>query len=100
MKIKMKEARSILGLKKSFRHTWLFDAQIYYSQDKYYIHCKIHLKWLPYLLSFIPLSIISLFYYMWEDGLRAYEWPSRLVGYYNFFYDETRYKCFKNYLDG
>ena len=44
-------------------------------------YMRLYEKWWFYLLTFIPIHIIKIFWYMWDGGLKEFECDSRLANH-------------------
>lgn len=78
LKLKYKEAAYVLNYKKSHRlQKWLCDWTIEEKGDGYYIKCQVKLP--IFIIVYLPVAIVEFALYAWDEGIKYYHLPTRLV---------------------
>ena len=94
MRISYDEAAYILNYKqnhkfKRYLGVWTFNTSVRHGRIFYEIECKI--AWWFFILSYIPVSIITLLWCVWDGGIKKYELYKRDVIYCSFYEEDGRY---------
>lgn len=81
MKITYDEYSYIMNYKNKHTLQKLFCSFKVTDKDEYYI-VESNIKWIIYIITFIPIFIIEAFYAMWDYGLKNMPKPDRQTHQY------------------
>lgn len=97
MRISYNEAAYILNYKQNHKFkrylvAWTLKMSVLHGYIFYEVECKI--AWWFFILSYIPVSIITLLWCMWDSGIKEYELYKRDVVYCSFYENDSYYDSY------